>query len=90
MLGSLTHFEGGGIRNAYREICNNGEKLIFPHALEREVMCDLVDRQEKVVVGCTANDVGGQQELCRSPRRILEPESSQELNQNHGEDDPFR
>jgi hypothetical protein len=53
-------------------------------------MRDLVNSEEKVLVGSRAKDVGDSPELPREEGSRLEHPREEDLERNNSEDDPFR
>lgn len=56
------------------------------HALERQVVGDLVDREEKVLVGGSADGVRGSEELPAERVRVTEEDGGRDLKEDDGKD----
>lgn len=54
--------EGGAVGDANGQVGEDGEDAVSERRAEGQIVRDLVDGQEEVLVGCGADDVGGEEE----------------------------
>ena len=60
--GKTAYSEGGAVGDADWEVGEDGEEAVRGGGAEGEVMRDFMDREEEILVGRCADDVGGQEE----------------------------
>ena len=83
----LEHHRKG---NADREVGQDCENAVRADAPERQVVRDLVHREESVLVGRAADHVGEDPELPRPERRFAEVVGGRELDERDEQHHPFR
>lgn len=84
-----TNLERNSIRHPNRQIRKYREHLIRLHTLERQVMRDLVYGEEEVVVCCSADDVGCEEERNGQGVGVAEGEGDGELEEDDESNDVF-
>lgn len=62
MVGEVVGPEGGAVGDANGQVGEDGEDAVSERRAEGQIVRDLVDGQEEVLVGCGADDVGGEEE----------------------------
>lgn len=63
MVREVVGTEGGGVGDADGDVGEDGEEAVGQGGAEGEVVADFVDREEAVLVGGRADDVGCEEEL---------------------------
>ena len=85
-----THLEGSGIRNADGQIGENGEQLVGRYSSECQVVGYLVNCEEQILVGRSADGICESDELPAERTRVAEGYSDRKLERDDGEHNPFR
>jgi len=86
----VVRFEQRTVRNADRQIGDDGKGLVELDILEGQVVGNLVNGEEEILVRRAANRVRSQQELPGQWIRVAQQERRCQLNRNDQKDDPFR
>lgn len=84
------HLERGRVRDADREVCEDGESLVGSDAPEREVVRDLMDGKEEIVIRGAANHVRREEENGRQGVRVSQEVRKDYLQRDDKEYDPLR
>lgn len=79
--------EHDAVRHSDAQVGRHRPKPVHAHALRRQVVRDLVDREEEILVGRSAYDVRGRKEFPRERVRVAEKEGASELGEDDGEDE---
>lgn len=88
-----TCLEGDRIWNAYRKVGEHGEKFVRFDTTESKVVRDLMDSEEKIVVGSPANSIRSQNKRERnwvSAKNADEEPRCEKLERDHAKHNVFR
>lgn len=83
-------FEHHRERHTNRQIREDRKRPVGLDTAESEVVGNLVNGEERVLVGRSTDNVGEGPELPRPERSVAEVEGGAELDEGDEEDDPFR
>lgn len=82
--------EAGAVGHADRQVRDDGEQPVRRRRPERQVVADLVDRQEQVLVRRRPHHVRERPEPGREERRVAQGVGARDLDADYEEDDVFR
>lgn len=84
-----TYLEHGTVRDTNRQVSKYGQRLIGSDTLERKIMCDLMNGEEKIVIERAADRVRAEYEQ-RGPREgVSQEDAGRELGEDDTKDDPL-
>lgn len=87
-----TCLEGDRIWNTDGKVCEHRKELVRFYTAKSEVVRNLMDSEEKIVVGCSANSICSQDKRERnrmSSKNTDEEPRSEKLDRDHSKHDVF-
>ena len=82
-----THLENHTVRHSDPQVRRHSQQPVLHHSLESQVVGDLVDREEEVLVRCSSDDIGREDELPAERVGVSKQEGGGDLEEDDGKDE---